>query len=69
MLIREGDRLENAKRFEKDGEYVDVPLKKWVILDFRRYSKQTRDIKPNFWFVFVLNSKRPYYVTIKRFWV
>ncbi|CAG8453033.1 4396_t:CDS:1, partial [Paraglomus occultum] len=39
-LLREGDRMkEHRKRFAQDGEYKNIPLKEWVIIDFRHQSK------------------------------
>ncbi|CAG8503550.1 13147_t:CDS:2 [Funneliformis caledonium] len=50
-LIREGRHLkEHAKRFENGGIYDKIPLKHWVIIDFRHHSKSVREKKPNFWY-------------------
>ncbi|CAG8524450.1 6197_t:CDS:2 [Ambispora gerdemannii] len=51
-LTREGDRLkEHAERLEQDGEYADIPLKDWAIIDFRYHTKPVRDLKSNFWYI------------------
>ncbi|RHZ47779.1 hypothetical protein Glove_567g20 [Diversispora epigaea] len=64
-LTREGDRLrEHAKRFEKGGKYANIPLKDWVIIDFRHHSKDVRELKPNFWYVLYEDDFKQ--VTIKR---
>ncbi|KAF0413854.1 crinkler family protein [Gigaspora margarita] len=64
-LIREGDRLkEHAERFEKYGEYAEIPLKKWAIIDFRHHTKQVRELKSNFWYVLYTDNYKQ--VTIKR---
>ncbi|RIB30187.1 hypothetical protein C2G38_2136492 [Gigaspora rosea] len=64
-LIREGDRLkEHAELFEKDGEYTEIPLKKWAIIDFRHHTRQVNELKSNFWYVFYTDNYEQ--VTIKR---
>lgn len=64
-LIREGDRLlDHAQRFEKDGDYENIPLKDWVIMDFRHHTKQVRGFKQNFWYVLYEDDYKS--VTIKR---
>ncbi|CAG8774817.1 9208_t:CDS:2, partial [Cetraspora pellucida] len=64
-LIREGDRLKkHAERFEQGGEYANIPLKDWAIIDFRHYTKQIRELKPNFWYVLYMDNYEK--VTIKR---
>lgn len=48
-LLREGDRMKQyAKRFIEDGAYAVIPLKEWVIIDFRHHSKAVQDPQPNF---------------------
>ncbi|KAF8454735.1 hypothetical protein BGX38DRAFT_1267665 [Terfezia claveryi] len=48
-LLREGDRMkQHAKRFIEDGAYAVIPLKEWVIIDFRHHSKAVQDPRPNF---------------------
>lgn len=64
-LIREGDRLlEHAQRFEEGGDYADIPLNDWAIIDFRHHTKQVRGFKKNFWYVLYENNYK--IVTIKR---
>ncbi|CAG8814776.1 1029_t:CDS:2, partial [Cetraspora pellucida] len=47
-LTREGDRLKkHAERFEQDGEYANIPLKDWAIIDFRHHTKQIISKKDN----------------------
>ncbi|KAF9896594.1 hypothetical protein BX616_007153, partial [Lobosporangium transversale] len=49
-LLREGNQMaEHARRFETGGEYKNIPLKKWVIIDFRHHSTAVREIRNNFW--------------------
>ncbi|CAG8566911.1 9009_t:CDS:2 [Ambispora leptoticha] len=63
-LTREGDRLkEHAQRFE-GGDYADIPLKDWAIIDFRHRTKQVSELKRNFWYVLYEDNYE--YVTIKR---
>ncbi|KAF8430341.1 hypothetical protein EV426DRAFT_708519 [Tirmania nivea] len=48
-LLREGDRMkQHAKRFIEDGAYAVIPLKEWVVIDFRHHSKAVQDLRPNF---------------------
>ncbi|KAF8454718.1 hypothetical protein BGX38DRAFT_1171069, partial [Terfezia claveryi] len=48
-LLREGDRMkQHVKRFIEDGAYAVIPLKEWVIIDFRHHSKAVQDPRPNF---------------------
>ena len=64
-LIREGDRLlKHAQRFEKGGDYENIPLKDWAIIDFRHHTKQVKEMKKNFWYVLYDDNYK--YVTIKR---
>ncbi|CAG8554230.1 3495_t:CDS:1 [Acaulospora colombiana] len=64
-LTREGERLkEHAERFEEDGEYAEIPLKKWAIIDFRHHTKQVRELRPNFWYVLYADNYEQ--VIIKR---
>ena len=64
-LLREGDRMkEHSERFAHDGEYKDIPLKEWVIIDFRHHSKAIRVLRPNFWHA--LYSDNCKHITIKR---
>lgn len=50
-LTREGNLLKkHAERFESGGIYNKIPLKRWVVIDFRHHSKGVREKKPNFWY-------------------
>jgi hypothetical protein len=55
---------EHARLFHEGGEYEEIPLRKWVILDFRHHSKKIMKLKQNFWHI--LYSDDYSYVTIKR---
>jgi hypothetical protein len=64
-LTREGDLMsEHARRFHEGGEYEEIPLRQWVILDFRHHSKKIMKLKQNFWHI--LYSDDYSHVTIKR---
>jgi len=64
-LLREGDRMkEHAGRFADGGQYENIPLKRWVIIDFRHESKGLLKAKPNYWHVIYDNDYRK--LTIKR---
>ena len=56
---------EHANQFYENGKYKDIPLKEWVILDFRNDSKTVNELKQNFWYI--LYSDDYSYVTIKRY--
>ncbi|CAG8518293.1 3254_t:CDS:2 [Funneliformis caledonium] len=65
-LTREGNRLaEHANRFYENGKYKNIPLKEWIILDFRHNSKTINELKQNFWYI--LYSDDYSSVTIKRY--
>ena len=51
-------------RFTKGGQYNAIPLKKWVIIDFRHYSKDIKELHPNFWYVIYSDDYKE--VVIKR---
>ena len=64
-LLREGDRMkQHAARFTQEGQYNAIPLKKWVIIDFRHYSKDIKELHPNFWYVIYSDDYKE--VVIKR---
>ena len=34
---------EHAKRFDAEGAYKQIPLKQWVLIDFRHNSKRLQE--------------------------
>jgi hypothetical protein len=51
-LLREGSQIkEHAKRFVRGGQYEEIPLQEWAIVDFRHHSKAVRELRSNFWYV------------------
>ena len=51
-LLREGSQMkEHAKRFVRGGQYEEIPLQEWAIVDFRHHSKAVRELRSNFWYV------------------
>jgi len=51
-LLRDGEKMkEHAERFEQDGEYEDIPVNQYAIIDFRHHSKRVQKLEPNFWHV------------------
>ena len=50
-LLREGQGLrKHTLRFEKDGQYANIPLKAWAVVDFRHISKKVLDPAANIWY-------------------
>jgi hypothetical protein len=46
-LLREGSEMkEHAERFARGGQYEDIPLKEWAIVDFRHHSRLLENYVP-----------------------
>ncbi|KAF8458592.1 hypothetical protein BGX38DRAFT_1151994 [Terfezia claveryi] len=43
-----GDMNWGIELFIEDGAYAVIPLKEWVVIDFRHHSKAVQDPQPNF---------------------
>ena len=64
-LLREGNKIsKHAQRFGDGGDYENIPLKDWVILDFRRETKVVKQIQPKMWHVCYSDDYKT--MTVKR---